>query len=245
MSERSSRAPGTTKLLSAGFAAACLLIGGGASAHPWDHDDRWDRHGPPPYRRWDPPSRRWDPPPRYYPGWDEGRWWRGPHEGRFGWWWVVGDGWYSYSAPVYPYPYPYPAPVYVEPAPATAGGAVAGAVTGGIIGGELGRGPGAIVGSLLGAFVGMEIGRSIDQTDRLAAEDAARRAYYQVPIGQAVTWDNPGNGHGGAIVTLRDGTDSSGNYCREYQQTVKIGGRTSQAYGTACRQPDGSWMVVR
>ena len=25
---------------------------------------------------------------------------------------------------------------------------------------------------------------------------------------------------------------------------VNIGGKTEQAYGTACRQPDGSWKVV-
>lgn len=33
-------------------------------------------------------------------------------------------------------------------------------------------------------------------------------------------------------------------YCREYTKTVTIGGRSEQAYGTACYQPDGSWEVV-
>ncbi len=35
-----------------------------------------------------------------------------------------------------------------------------------------------------------------------------------------------------------------GQYCREFQQTVTIGGKTEEAYGTACRQPDGSWKIV-
>lgn len=33
-------------------------------------------------------------------------------------------------------------------------------------------------------------------------------------------------------------------YCREYQQQVLVGGRWEQAYGTACRRPDGSWQIV-
>jgi surface antigen len=38
--------------------------------------------------------------------------------------------------------------------------------------------------------------------------------------------------------------ECQGAYCREFQQTVSIGGREERAYGTACRQPDGSWKVV-
>lgn len=33
-------------------------------------------------------------------------------------------------------------------------------------------------------------------------------------------------------------------YCREYTQSVVIGGMHQIAYGTACRQPDGSWRAV-
>ena len=32
-------------------------------------------------------------------------------------------------------------------------------------------------------------------------------------------------------------------YCREYQHTVTIDGKQEKAYGTACRQPDGSWKI--
>lgn len=48
--------------------------------------------------------------------WRGGRWFHGPHEGRDGWWWIVGDSWYFYPAPVYPYPDPYLPPT-VAPAP--------------------------------------------------------------------------------------------------------------------------------
>lgn len=39
--------------------------------------------------------------------------------------------------------------------------------------------------------------------------------------------------------------DSQGRACREYQSTVVVAGRTQQGYGTACRQPDGAWQIVR
>ncbi len=32
--------------------------------------------------------------------------------------------------------------------------------------------------------------------------------------------------------------------CREYQTRIKIDGKWQNAYGTTCRQPDGSWQNV-
>ena len=32
--------------------------------------------------------------------------------------------------------------------------------------------------------------------------------------------------------------------CREFQQTITIGGQPQRAYGTACRQADGTWRIV-
>jgi hypothetical protein len=48
--------------------------------------------------------------------WRGGRWWHGWHDGRSGWWWIVGPAWYWYPAPVYPFPDPYLPPA-VAPAP--------------------------------------------------------------------------------------------------------------------------------
>jgi hypothetical protein len=42
--------------------------------------------------------------------WRGGRWVHGRHDGRIGWWWVVGTIWYFYPAPIYPYPNPYEPP---------------------------------------------------------------------------------------------------------------------------------------
>ena len=36
--------------------------------------------------------------------WRSGQWHHELHAGRFGWWWVVDDGWYFYPNAAYPYP---------------------------------------------------------------------------------------------------------------------------------------------
>lgn len=35
-----------------------------------------------------------------------------------------------------------------------------------------------------------------------------------------------------------------GQYCREYQSTVRVDGRYENSYGTACQEPDGSWHIA-
>jgi hypothetical protein len=52
--------------------------------------------------------------------WRGGRWVHEDHDGRFGWWWIAGDAWYWYPAPIYPYPDPYQPPETVAQAPSDA-----------------------------------------------------------------------------------------------------------------------------
>jgi hypothetical protein len=35
-----------------------------------------------------------------------------------------------------------------------------------------------------------------------------------------------------------------GPECREYQTTTIVDGRPQQTFGTACRQPDGTWHII-
>jgi len=130
----------------------------------------------------------------------------------------------------------------------TTGGTVVGGAAGALAGAQFGHGSGKIaaaaVGTLLGAFIGHEVGASLDRADQMYAQRAETQAQ-SAPIGQAIQWNNPESGHSGSIVATRDGTGPNGAYCREYQTTVNVGGQNQQAYGTACRQPDGTWKVVQ
>ncbi len=128
----------------------------------------------------------------------------------------------------------------------TAGMLVGGAV-GGLLGSTIGHGSGQLVataaGTFVGALVGSEIGRGMDRTDRLYAERASHDALETAPTGGQIAWNNPDSGNHGSVTPTRTYQTGSGQYCREYQQTVVVGGETQHAYGTACRQPDGSWRI--
>jgi surface antigen len=129
----------------------------------------------------------------------------------------------------------------------TTAGTLLGAVGGGLLGSQVGHGKGTLIavgaGTLLGAFLGKSVGESLDRADVNYANQAQTKAH-AAPIGQQITWSNPESGNSGTITPRREGNDTNGNYCREYQQTVQVGGKTEQAFGTACRQPDGTWKVV-
>jgi surface antigen len=122
-------------------------------------------------------------------------------------------------------------------------GGIGGAVLGSQVGGGSGRLIATAVGTLAGAFIGNQIGAGLDKADQAAMVKAEQRAY-DAPIGQTITWNNPDSGNHGTVTPTRDGTAANGQYCREYQQTVVIDGKSQSAYGTACRQPDGSWKIV-
>lgn len=127
-------------------------------------------------------------------------------------------------------------------------GTLGGAAAGGLLGSQFGGGTGKLVatgaGVLLGGWLGNEIGSSLDRADRVEARQAESRAY-AAPIGQQITWNNPQSGNSGTITPTRDGYASNGAYCREFQQTITVGGQRQQGYGRACQQPDGSWKIVQ
>lgn len=131
------------------------------------------------------------------------------------------------------------------PGPKTQAGAAAGAAGGGLLGAALGgETEGIIAGVLLGALLGGAIGNALDNADR---EYARRNAHYGLettPSGTTSEWRNPDSGHSGTITPVRTYQAGAGTYCREFQQTITVGGKTERGYGTACRQPDGSWKIV-
>ncbi len=126
-------------------------------------------------------------------------------------------------------------------------GTLGGAAAGGLLGAQFGSGTGQLAataaGALLGALIGSEIGRTMDDVDRMRAEQAYGQAQ-AAQIGETIAWDNPDTGNYGSITPTKEGTRAStGEYCRGFQQTVVIGGQQEDAYGIACRQPDGSWEI--
>lgn len=83
-----------------------------------------------------------------------------------------------------------------------------------------------LIGLLVGGIVGYAIGE---------AHDAATADAYYPPVATTTReiYSAPRYyEEGGATTCLQE---------REYQNKVVVGGKTVDAYGTACLQPDGSW----
>ena len=122
-----------------------------------------------------------------------------------------------------------------------------GALAGGLAGSQVGSGSGQLwatgAGVLLGGLLGSSVGASLDKADMAYAQSASNRAH-TAPIGDQITWNNPESGNSGVITPVRDGYANGGRYCREYQQTITVGGRKETGYGTACQSPNGDWQVV-
>jgi surface antigen len=126
-------------------------------------------------------------------------------------------------------------------------GLVVGAVAGGLLGNTVGKGTGKVLatatGAVIGGIVGSEIGRSLDDRDRMAAQEAERRALETGQSGVAMPWRNPDSGRHGMVVPSRPYRVGAQD-CRDYTHTIYIDGQPQTMRGTACRNPDGSWRNV-
>ena len=81
----------------------------------------------------------------------------------------------------------------------------------------------------------------LDDTQQRALEDAQIKAS-EAPVGERVDWRE--RGAMGAAHTLREFKDAEGSYCREFEQTVTVDGRTERAQGNACQDGQGVWQVL-
>lgn len=126
-------------------------------------------------------------------------------------------------------------------------GTVGGALAGGLAGSQFGGGSGQLwatgAGVLLGGLLGSSIGQSLDRADQQYLSNSTQQALESGQAGRPVEWRNPDSGNYGTVVPQR-AYEQNNTYCREYSQNIVVGGKSERAYGTACRQPDGSWQIV-
>lgn len=128
-------------------------------------------------------------------------------------------------------------------------GTLLGAALGGWVGAKIdndGAG-GAIAiatGTVVGGLVGGSIGKKMDDVDRLKHAQAQQRAFENGVSGNGQQWFNPDTGAYGTVTPQAAYQTAQGQYCREFQQEITVGGDQVDGYGTACRQPDGSWKII-
>jgi surface antigen len=124
-------------------------------------------------------------------------------------------------------------------------GTVSGAVAGGLLGSTVGQGGGQMVaiaaGTLIGAYLGGSIGKNMDDNDKARMNQALDSNN----VGQPAYWNNAKNNASYQVTPVKNVSVSGNKYCREYRTVADIAGKKQQMYGTACRQPDGTWKAVK
>jgi surface antigen len=124
-------------------------------------------------------------------------------------------------------------------------GVITGGVAGGLLGSTIGGGTGKILavaaGTIAGAMIGGSIGHNMDANDR----QRMNAALDNNTVGQPAYWQNNNSHAAYKVVPVKNVSVNGNKYCREYRTVADIAGKKQQMYGTACRQPDGTWKAVK
>jgi surface antigen len=82
----------------------------------------------------------------------------------------------------------------------------------------------------------------MSEADVAAASRTVQRTLETAPDGDPGRWADAGSGSGGTVQPLRTFITGDGRVCRDYEETLSIGGSTASYRNTACRDDDGYWV---
>ncbi len=125
-------------------------------------------------------------------------------------------------------------------------GILGGAIIGGFLGNAAGHGNrgATMAGVIFGGAAGAALTSNMDCEDRSYAYRTYYDGFNSGRSGRYYDWNNPRNGHRGRFHVRSYYNDPYGFRCARFTQTTYVRGRSHNAKGVACRQPNGSWAVV-
>ncbi|AQS42037.1 MAG: Outer membrane lipoprotein-related protein [Candidatus Tokpelaia hoelldobleri] len=85
--------------------------------------------------------------------------------------------------------------------------------------------------------------KALSAKERGAALAAEYKALEYARAGETVRWGTEGQGAWGTVVPRSPYQVGSLN-CRQYSHNFTIQGLPQTVYGSACRNPDGSWVLL-
>jgi surface antigen len=85
---------------------------------------------------------------------------------------------------------------------------------------------------------------NLTDSDIALAATAMQATLEHESTGETRTWRNPETGHAGAMMPQRTYLSEAGFYCRDYQETLSVDGRSETYADTACRDADGIWRWI-
>ena len=89
-----------------------------------------------------------------------------------------------------------------------------------------------------------EIRRNMTVDDQHIAAMAMQIAMERRQDNEASTWTNGISGNHGAVVPRRTYRSRSGDFCRNFEETMTVAGVTATFERTACRGGDGNWTAL-
>ena len=84
----------------------------------------------------------------------------------------------------------------------------------------------------------------LTESDLSLAASTMNAALEDARHGETRTWRNPETGHAGAVMPQRTYLSETGSYCREYQETLMVDGRSETYSSTGCRDAGGVWRWI-
>lgn len=86
-------------------------------------------------------------------------------------------------------------------------------------------------------------GQQLAGVELQAMADTFQHSLENNKTNESSDWVNPDTTRSGAVIPTRTFNNAQGQPCREFTTTIIIANQEEQGFGTACRQPDGSWML--
>ena len=85
--------------------------------------------------------------------------------------------------------------------------------------------------------------RQLNAADEAVLALTAQTALEGNPPNEPLPWR--GQSGSGSVIPGDYYETPDGQYCRAFDETVTVGGETRRSHGNACREPDGTWRMVR
>jgi surface antigen len=123
-------------------------------------------------------------------------------------------------------------------------GGMLGAAAGGYVGSTIGKGKGKLAATAIGTLVGAVLGQSVGEQLARAEDICFSQTFEHVPDREMITWNDAQRGARYEVIPKNTVKTTAGEYCREYTARATVNGKPVETYGTACRQPDGSWRLI-
>lgn len=102
----------------------------------------------------------------------------------------------------------------------------------------------APIGEVRDSRLGTQIGTSLSPDDLQAAKAAEYRALEYGRSDEEVRWQQGDGSDLRGTIELGRSYQVNRLDCRDYTNTLFIGGRPQVARGVACREPEGTWRIV-